>query len=156
MSEMTTSEACAATAQFGRFIKGLARLQEVAAALEGADQLIRERQARADQVLASITEAEAKLASINSNGAAAVEAAAGIKAAAEASAAQIIASAREESDKTLAAARATEDEARNAATGVIARANAAERRLKVAQDELVGVEARIEQAKAEGRKIFGG
>jgi hypothetical protein len=38
----------------------------------------------------------------------------------------------------------------------VGKATNAERRLKVAQDELAAVEARLEQAKAEGRKIFGG
>lgn len=156
MSEMTTSEACAAAAQFGRFIKGLARLQEVAAALEAADQLIRERQARADQVLTTITEAEAKLEETQAHVTAANEAATSATAAAQTKAAEILAAAREEADGILVTARKSEFHANGKVTGANGKAADAERRLKIAQDDLATVETRLEQAKAEGRKIFGG
>jgi chromosome segregation ATPase len=155
MSEMTTSEACAATAQFGRFIKGMARLQEVAAALEGADQLIRERQARADQVLATITEAQAQLEEVQSHVTAANEAAASTTAAAEAKAAEILSAARDEADKTLSESNAELERIRSETHSLVVRADAARQALDAAEKEHANISSRISEAQAKARAIIG-
>lgn len=157
---MSIAEACALTSQFGRFLKGLARLQEAAAALAGADQLIRERQAQAEalaiNIATSATEHDERLAKAQSASAEAVINASAAIADATAKAAEILAAARDEADRILVDARKAEFHANGKVTGANGKANDAERRLKVAQDELATVETRLEQAKAEGRKIFGG
>lgn len=155
MTELTLAQACNETRKFGRMLKGLERLADVADALESADQAVADRRREEQALIARIEDRTAHLAIVEGSITAAVAKRIEVEREATDTAAQILAAAREEAEKTLAAARATENDARNAAQGVIARAAAAERQRKSAQDELAAVESRLEQAKAEGRKIFG-
>jgi hypothetical protein len=156
VTELTLKQACAETQKFGRMLKGMERLVDVAAALESADQAVSDRRREETQIQERIATATAELATLTNRIEGAREEAQAIGRAATEQADATVSNARTEAESILTAARTEESHARAASSEVIARANAAERRLKAAQDELAQVEARLEQAKAEGRKIFAG
>jgi hypothetical protein len=156
VTELTLKQACAETQKFGRMLKGMERLAEVAAALESADQAVSDRRREETQIQERIATATAELAAHTNHIEAARETARQVDRDARAQADLTLANARAEAESILTAARTEESNARAASSEVIARANAAERRLKAAQSELAQVEERLEQAKAEGRKIFAG
>ena len=155
MSDMTLAQACAETKKFGRMLKGLEQLAGVATALESADQAVSDRRRQEAELLAKIASAQTELDAVQQAIPAAREQAEQIVKAAQADASKALEEARAQAAKLLEEARAEEATARDNAKSVIARANAAERRLTTAQQELAAVETRLEQAKAEGRKIFG-
>lgn len=153
MSEpMTLQEACATTQQFARFLKGLERLREAADALAGADQLVLERQALAARLEEQITEAKK---AVHEEIARAAQVAADAEAAADAvraSAAADVAKARD-----LATLAAADARAANEATVQAQReAAAALAEVEAATAELVAVRKKLEDAKAEARRRFGG
>lgn len=155
MTDLSLKQACAETQKFGRMLKGLERLVEVAAALESADQAVADRRREESQIVARVAAATTQLEETLTRLTAANEAAASATAAAESKAAEILAAAREEAERIFTEARKAEFHANGKVTCAVGKAKDAELRLKIAQEELAAVEVRLEQAKAEGRKIFG-
>jgi chromosome segregation ATPase len=153
---MDIKEACALTSQFGRFLQGLDRLQEAAAELENADQVVAERRATAEDVSGEISQLEAKLSSLRADADAARLNIARSVENAQRQAADIVAAANAQALDIRTAAKKEASEARDEAQGIISRKEAAVRELKDARAELEQVAARLAQAKDEGRKIFGG
>lgn len=154
--EMTLVDACAATAQFGRFLKGMERLQQTAAALAGADQLLAERGEAAARLLAQIAAATAELEALKTEHESLSQRCAEQLATAQAAAASQLEIANTVAKKIIEDAHAEERQARSDAQDVVARAAAAARELNDAQAELERVNARISLVKAEALKSLGG
>jgi chromosome segregation ATPase len=153
---MTLGEAIGKTKQFAGFIKALGKLQEVAQAFESYDQAVNLRKAQVESLDARLSERSAQLAEIEGKIAAAGNEAQRITKDATEKAQATLNIARDQAQTLLAQARSELDTSRNEAQGVIARAAAAERQLKNATAELEAVNTRIEKAKAEALKVFGG
>jgi len=157
MSEpMDIKEACALTSQFGRFLQGMGRLQEAAAELQNADQVLVERRAEADEVRGEITKLEVSLSALEARAQTARDEIAQMLDNARRQAAGIVEAATAQALELATAAKLEVNAAREESAGIIARKEAAVRELKNTQAELAQVSARLAQAKDEGRKIFGG
>ncbi len=156
MNDMTLNEACAVTKQFGRFLKGLDRLQEAADAFTSAEQTIRARHAEAEQLGEQNAAARALLESTKAEAASARESA-------KTDAHGLLVAARAEADRVLGDARdvkkRADAEAAVAAAqtaDVVAAGIAAQKELDAARAELARVQRAIEDAKAEALRRFGG
>lgn len=155
MTELTLAEACNETRQFGRMLKGMARLAEVADALESADQAIADRRRQEAEILARVASAQTQLEIIEARGVAAAEAAPGITAAAEAKAAEILNAARDQADKTLSEASAELERVRSETHSLVVRSEAARQALDTAEKEHANISSRISEAQAKARAIIG-
>lgn len=156
MTDLTMQEAINETQKFSRILKGLEKLHETAQALAGADQVIAERTAKAEQLAAKVAELEA----------AAEQAQASIDQA-KALAAPIIPGAQAQAASIVAAAEDAARQARAEAEGAVAAAQAelsavrddlASKRAQVllAETELADIQSRITAALEQARKMFGG
>lgn len=154
--EMSLAEACAATEQFSRFVRGLARLQDVATALRGADQAIADRTQRAEELAAHIAEAEAKLASITSQIEAATAKSRGIVEKGAADARALLEAARQQGKALVLAAQADADRLKGEANDMSQRVAIERKRLDDVTAELNTTLGKLEMARSEARKIIGG
>lgn len=155
MSELTLQQACAETRQFGRMLKGMAQLVEVADALESAEQVIADRRRQEADLFARVAAAQAELEEVQSHFAAANQAAAATIAAAESKAAEILAAARDQSEKTLSETNAELERIRGETHSLVVRAGAARQALDTAEKAHADISSRISEAQAKARAIIG-
>lgn len=157
MSEpMDIAEACAITDQFGRFLNGLARLQEAAATIRNADQVIAEKRAEADRLHAAIEAAAGELAAINrkitDNQTESQAAIRSLTLAAQ----QVLEDAKTKAAGIVSAAKEEADGIRKTAADASAQAEAATARLASVKAELAETEQKLQALKDHARKTFGG
>lgn len=155
-STMTLGEACAETQKFARMLKGMERLGEVAAALSSADQAVADRRREEAVLIASLAQKQAELADLDGKLEVARGAAKQTEKDSQDKAKRVVDDARAEATRLRTEARSALEVAKNDVTNLQAQASAAERRRDEAVKELDLVTKRIADAKAEGRKIFGG
>lgn len=153
---MTIGEACAVTDQFARFLKGLGRLQEAAAAFRGVEQLVAERTAAAEKLASGIAIAQANLESLSARAAQMKTDADDLVAAARAQAESLLEVAREQANKVRADAEESAASARADAQAHATAADAAVKAKAAAEAELADLNERIAQAREAARTAFGG
>lgn len=155
MSEMTLTEACSETRKFGRILKGLDRLAEVANALESADQAVTDRRREEAQVLAAIAAGKSELEALTTKLAEARDAARTTTEAASERAGTTIADANRQAEKIIADANAALERLKDDTQSLIVRQQIAEKARRDAEAELATLNGKIEMAKLEARKIIG-
>lgn len=156
MSELTLKQACAETQKFARFLKGMERLAEVAQALESADQAVADRRREEAALFAALASLRGEHEQLQAKVAEENELAKNVRSAAIRDRDQLLEATKAEANDLVAAARAEVDKARQEAAAVLGRASAAERQVNDKARELAEINARIEQARGEARKIIGG
>lgn len=153
---MTLKEACAETRKFGRMLKGVERLIDVAAALESAEQAVGDRRREEAQALAAVAARQAELDELARKLICVRDTAAQTEHQAKEQAASIVAAARDEASNFLRAARNAEKLALERQQVATLAANAAEARAKEAANELTATTERIASVKAEALKTLTG
>lgn len=152
MSEMSIQEACDLTDQFGKFLKGMARLQEAAKTMRGAEPVIAQRLAQSEALQADLAAAATRLDSLRAECDVAVTSAAAILSNARIEAAGFVQAAKAEASTIIAAARKQERAALKRAEEASSAAAASEARASEAANELTATTERIARVKAEALK----
>lgn len=151
MSDMTLAEACSLTRNFGKFLKGMERLQEASDVLEASESVVRENENKVAGLKADIAVLEGERQRAKEAAVAAQDSA---RYAAE-EGALAVAAAQSEAKKILDEANAKAAAALVEAAAARAEAEEAARAVRKAQVEEQQVLERIAAAKAAALATFG-
>lgn len=154
--EMTLSQAAAECGKWGNLIRALSKVEESAKVVLGVEQNIAERTALRDKLGAEIAAAQAQLLLETGAVERARADARDIAEGARSEATSIKADARSSAERIVADARAAAEAAQAAARQANADRDQAVAEAASAKAELADTLKRIDAARAEARKLFGG
>lgn len=149
--KMSIAEAVGLTRQFGRFLKGLARLQEAADILEASESVVGENRRKAESLTVEI----AGLQDDQKRALEAVDAAKAAAVVANEQGARIVVEANKQASALVAGAKENLERLNAAAEEARRAADEADRARNTALAEERAVKQRIEEARAAARATFG-